>query len=158
LRTRLELLARYDELTGVVNRRVLFEELDRALAMAARQRRPVSVIILDFDHFKELNDSKGHKAGDALLSSSATAWVGVVRATDTVARYGGDEFVVVLPDCGPELALSTADRLRAAVPPEVGCSAGLATWDLEETPGHLVDRADQALYQAKQAGRARTAI
>jgi diguanylate cyclase len=158
LMTRLESLARYDELTGVVNRRVLFEELERSLAVATRQRRPVSVIILDFDHFKQINDSKGHQAGDELLSSSAAAWTEIVRETDTVARYGGDEFVVVLPDCAQELAVSTADRLRAVVTAEANCSAGVATWDYQETPGHLVDRADQALYRAKQAGRAGTAV
>jgi diguanylate cyclase (GGDEF)-like protein len=154
LMKRLELLARYDELTGLANRRVLFDELERAVATAARSRVPVSVIVLDFDNFKEINDTSGHQAGDALLSSSATAWTEVVRATDTLARYGGDEFVVVLPDCSRELAVSTADRLRAAVPSGASCSAGVATWDFEETPGHLIDRADRALYEAKDARRA----
>jgi diguanylate cyclase (GGDEF)-like protein len=158
LMTRLELLARYDELTGLANRRALFEELERAISAAKRQGQPMSVIMLDFDHFKELNDSQGHQAGDALLSSSAAAWTEIVRTTDTVARYGGDEFVVVLPDCSQELAVSTADRLRAVVPHDTSCSAGVATWDAGETPGQLVDRADQALYQAKQAGRAGTAV
>ncbi len=112
------------------------------------------MIILDFDNFKQINDTNGHQAGDALLSSSAAAWTEIVRGTDTLARYGGDEFVVVLPDCSRELAVSTADRLRAAVPSGASCSAGVATWDFEETPGHLIDRADRALYQAKDAGRA----
>jgi diguanylate cyclase (GGDEF)-like protein len=154
LMKRLELLARYDELTGLANRRVLFDELERAVATAARNRAPVSVIVLDFDNFKQINDTSGHQAGDALLSSSATAWTEVVRATDTLARYGGDEFVVVLPDCSRELAVGTADRLRAAVPSGASCSAGVATWDFEETPGHLIDRADRALYEAKDARRA----
>jgi diguanylate cyclase (GGDEF)-like protein len=158
LMTRLELLARYDELTGLANRRALFEELERAMSAAKRQGQSLSVIMLDFDHFKELNDSQGHQAGDALLSSSAAAWTEIVRTTDTVARYGGDEFVVVLPDCSQELAVSTADRLRAVVAPETSCSAGVATWGLSETPGQLVDRADQALYRAKEAGRAGTAV
>jgi diguanylate cyclase (GGDEF)-like protein len=158
LMTRLELLARHDELTGLANRRALFEELERAISAAKRQGGPLSVIMLDFDHFKELNDSQGHLAGDALLATSAAAWTEIVRTTDTIARYGGDEFLVVLPDCPQALAVSTADRLRAAVTPSTNCSAGVATWSLGETPGHLIDRADQALYQAKQAGRAGTAV
>lgn len=153
---KLEHLARRDDLTGVANRRLLSEELDRGLALAARSLKPVSVIMLDLDNFKPYNDTKGHQAGDRLLMSVSAAWSALVRSTDTIARYGGDEFAVVLPDCPAERATQTAELLRTAVPSDVSCSAGVATWDFSESPEHLLDRADQALYQAKEAGRHQT--
>jgi diguanylate cyclase len=156
LMDRLEHLARRDDLTDLANRRVLSEELERTLAAALRSRRPVSAIMLDFDHFKRYNDSRGHQAGDLLLVSAAAAWRKLVRVTDTLARYGGDEFAVVLPDCTQERAVAMADRLRKAVPADASCSAGVATWDFMEPPDGLLDRADQALYRAKQGGRRQT--
>jgi diguanylate cyclase (GGDEF)-like protein len=91
--------------------------------------------------------------------SAAAAWTGLVRATDTIARMGGDEFAVVLPECPQERAIHTANQLREAVPADGGgCSAGVATWDFTETPGHLLHRADQALYVAKGGGGQRTGV
>ncbi len=156
LLARLEYLAHRDELTGLANRRVLGEELERAITAAAGSLRPVSVIMIDFDHFKRCNDTLGHQAGDRLLMGAAAAWSAMLRGSDTVARLGGDEFAVVLPECPHERAIEVAEQLRTGVPAGASCSAGVATWDFSETPGHLLHRADQALYAAKAAGRERT--
>jgi diguanylate cyclase (GGDEF)-like protein len=109
--------------------------------------------MLDLDHFKAYNDEHGHQAGDRLLKAAAGAWRGSLRATDVLARYGGEEFVVVLPRCDLEDALVLIARLRKATPDDQTVSAGVALWDGEEAPESLVARADEALYEAKNAGR-----
>jgi diguanylate cyclase (GGDEF)-like protein len=153
LLSKLEYLARRDELTGLLNRRVLAEELARELAAAGRHGRPLSVVMLDLDHFKGYNDTHGHQAGDRLLSSAAAAWVAQLRSTDLIARYGGEEFIVILPDCSLDDAVLTADSLREAVPGGVTCSAGVANLEGVDSAAQLIGRADHALYHAKASGR-----
>jgi len=154
----LDLLARTDPLTQIPNRRAWDEELPRELLRARRDRTMVTVAILDLDRFKAYNDMRGHQEGDSLLQRVATAWQGAIRASDFIARYGGEEFAVILRGCSLEDALPIVERMRMCVPDEQSCSAGLARWDGEETAEALVGRADEALYEAKLAGRDRIKV
>jgi diguanylate cyclase (GGDEF)-like protein len=153
LLARLEAIARTDDLTGLANRRAWEELLPTELARADRDGSPMCVAMLDLDHFKAYNDEHGHQTGDRLLKAAAGAWRASLRATDVLARYGGEEFVVVLPRCDLEDALLLLARLRKATPEEQTVSAGVALWDGSEAPEALVARADEALYEAKNAGR-----
>ena len=155
LLSRVEAIARTDELTGLANRRAWDEELRRELARAARGGHSLCVVLIDLDHFKRFNDEHGHQAGDALLRDAAIAWRMRIRVTDFIARYGGEEFALLLPKCPPNEALAILERLRGATPEGQTCSAGVAYWGGEESPESLVGRADQALYEAKRAGRDR---
>ncbi|HEX5527735.1 MAG TPA: sensor domain-containing diguanylate cyclase [Solirubrobacterales bacterium] len=146
-------MARHDDLTGLANRRALHELMPREMARARRSRSPLCVAIVDIDHFKAYNDTHGHLAGDEVLRACAAAWDSSLRGEDTLARFGGEEFLVLLPDTTPEEACETVERLRAATPMEQTCSAGLACWDFSETVDDLLGRADQALYLAKAGGR-----
>ena len=152
---RLELSARTDELTGLPNRRAWQEALPRELARARREGTALCVAIIDIDHFKDFNDNHGHLAGDLLLKEAAAAWSAKLRTTDLLARFGGEEFTLAIPGCGEEPAFALVERLRAAMPPGVTCSAGIALWDGSEPPAQLLDRADRALYRAKESGRDR---
>ena len=152
----LEHLARTDSLTGLPNRRYWEQRLPRELARAGREEQPACVAMLDLDHFKAFNDRNGHQAGDRLLAQAAAAWRETLRPYDVLSRYGGEEFSVILPNCGLEDALTLVDRLREQTPDGESCSAGIAEWDGEEGPDSLVGRADAALYRAKRAGRNRT--
>jgi diguanylate cyclase (GGDEF)-like protein len=156
LLNKLEELARHDELTGLLNRRALAEELAREVATASRHDRSLSVVMLDLDHFKVYNDTHGHQAGDQLLKSAAAAWLTQVRRTDRIARYGGEEFVVILPDCDLDNAKLAGNRLRAAMPTGATCSAWVADLQRGDSAEALVGRADRALYCAKAPGRDRT--
>jgi diguanylate cyclase (GGDEF)-like protein len=153
LLSQLEYLARRDELTGLLNRRVLGEQLECELTTAREHDRPLSLVMLDLDRFKNYNDAHGHQAGDRLLKTSAAAWVAELRSTDVIARYGGEEFIVILPNCTIDVAVIKADRLRAVVGNGATCSAGVATLDGSESGAQLIGRADHALYQAKERGR-----
>ena len=146
-------LARRDSLTGLPNRRALEEQLPQAMARARRSGEPLSVAILDIDHFKNYNDSHGHLAGDEVLRACAKAWDSALRGEDTIVRFGGEEFLVLLPDTGPEPAAEIVERLRRTTPMGQTCSAGLALWDCEESIDDLLRRADEALYLAKASGR-----
>ncbi|AEV85072.1 biofilm maintenance protein MbaA [Actinoplanes sp. SE50] len=152
---RLRELAERDVLTGLPNRRAWDEALPAALNRAARDGSPVTVAILDVDHFKAFNDTYGHPAGDRLLREAAASWRANLREADLIARYGGEEFVALLPGTPLGEATITVDRLRPTTP--MGCtfSAGVATWDGHESAAELVSRADRALYRAKHAGRDR---
>jgi diguanylate cyclase (GGDEF)-like protein len=149
-------LAMTDPLTGVDNRRAWDAQLHGALTLARPQCRPVSVAMLDLDHFKAFNDARGHQDGDRLLKEAASAWRDELRPGDRLARYGGEEFVVLLPDCTEASAFAVIERLREATPAGQTCSAGVAQWDGTESAEALVGRADAALYVAKGGGRDRT--
>jgi diguanylate cyclase (GGDEF)-like protein/PAS domain S-box-containing protein len=148
-----EEMARRDALTGLPNRRALNEQIPREMARARRAESDLCVAIVDIDHFKTYNDGHGHLAGDEMLRECAIAWDSAVRGEDLLVRFGGEEFLVVLPDCAPEQAEEIVERLRAATPGEQTCSAGLALWDREESVEELLARADSALYMAKAGGR-----
>jgi two-component system chemotaxis response regulator CheY len=156
-------LASTDELTGVKNRRRFREDLEMLFAQADRQNFPLSLILLDIDHFKQYNDTFGHPAGDRVLQQVGATLRASLRSQDVVARYGGEEFVVILPGTGAAGAVEAAERLRMAIAGRdwplrpVTASFGAATSGLD-TPdaATLVDRADRALYLSKEAGRNRT--
>jgi diguanylate cyclase (GGDEF)-like protein len=148
-------LAGTDPLTAVANRRAWDSALGRALQP---EGPPVCVLLIDLDRFKRYNDRHGHPGGDRLLRESAMAWKTLLRRDDLLARLGGEEFGVVLPDCDLDHAQAIADRLRDAIPDDQTASVGIARWDGSETAGDLVVRADRALYAAKTAGRDRTRV
>jgi diguanylate cyclase (GGDEF)-like protein len=155
LMTRLEELADTDELTGLPNRRGWNRELDIALSTAQRRKAPLCVALIDVDRFKTVNDERGHQAGDRLLKEAAASWRSTLRPADILARPGGDEFTLVLPDCDIDTARTVLDRLRKATPREHTCSIGVAEWNGAEGSEDLLARADDALYSAKHAGRDR---
>ena len=148
-------LAHTDALTNLPNRRAWQSELDRGLARARRTGEPVSVALADIDSFKAVNDAHGHPGGDSLLIQVASDWAEVLRPDDVLARIGGDEFAVLVPASTAAEAADVVRRLRARMPEPYSCSIGLATWDGAEPSDHLMARADQALYDAKRAGRVR---
>jgi diguanylate cyclase (GGDEF)-like protein len=156
--------AALDPLTGIYNRRKFFTEAGRALSRTRRQGQPLSVFILDIDHFKEVNDSHGHDVGDRVLRAIANFCLHHVRAEDTLARFGGEEFVALLPDTDQEGAVALAERLRLGLREQevsgddgsvkVSASFGVSSLLPGETAiDAMLIRADQALYLAKQAGR-----
>ncbi|HEY3434800.1 MAG TPA: sensor domain-containing diguanylate cyclase, partial [Solirubrobacterales bacterium] len=146
-------LARHDALTGLPNRRFLHELLPREMARARRNEALLCLAIIDIDHFKSYNDTHGHLAGDEVLRACAREWDGALRGEDTLIRFGGEEFLVLLPDTEPEQAAEIVERLRRQTPMEQTCSAGLALWDRVESIDDLLRRADEALYLAKAGGR-----
>jgi two-component system cell cycle response regulator len=158
----LEAMAYYDELTGVANRRFAIRQLHALLSRARRHGQDLSVILFDADRFKSLNDRHGHGAGDEVLRGLAQRLCARVREEDVVARFGGEEFLVILPDTDAAGAATAAEDLRAAVAAEpftVGrialpltVSAGWATWAGEDLE-RLIARADRGLYAAKEGGR-----
>ncbi len=156
LLTSLARLALTDQLTGLPNRRAWEEALQRELARASRDGNPVCVAVIDLDEFKAFNDRHGHQAGDRLLAEAARAWQAQLRASDLLARYGGEEFAALIPAWPMETAVAVVERLRRATPSGLTASAGVASWNREETAAELFGRADAALYAAKQAGRDRT--
>jgi diguanylate cyclase len=163
---RLAHLAAHDPLTGLANRALFADRLDRALARARREGRPGALLLLDLDGFKAINDARGHAAGDRALVAVAGRLRGCVREVDTVARLGGDEFLVVLD--GVEAAAEArrvAGRIRAALaeplrldgdgaPLALGASIGVAVFAGREAPADLLRRADGAMYVAKRTGEA----
>jgi diguanylate cyclase (GGDEF)-like protein len=148
-------LAVTDELTGLPNRRAWNTELPRTIERVRRTGDPLTVAIIDIDHFKHFNDAYGHLAGDRLLKEAAAAWQDQLRTADHLARYGGEEFVVMLPDATAEQAREIVDRMRLATPLGQTFSAGIAVWNGGEPSDALTGRADVALYEAKNTGRNR---
>ncbi len=165
LRTRLENQSIRDALTGLFNRHFMQITLDRELARASRSGTTLALSMLDVDHFKQFNDTHGHGAGDAMLQAIAGAFQRNVRTEDTVCRYGGEEFVIILPGVTPEIARIQAERIRDAVaelsiPLDNGASGhatvsiGIAVFPSDAgDAGSLLRKADQALYRAKHNGR-----
>jgi diguanylate cyclase (GGDEF)-like protein len=157
-----EYLATRDGLTRLANRRLFEETLSREMARSYRRSTPLSLVVLDVDHFKDVNDSAGHQAGDAVLRDIGRALVRNTKASDLAARYGGDEFVVLLPDCAGVDAFRVAERLRAAVARGVTALPVTVSAGVGEMPGNagdgerLVAAADAALYAAKRDGRNRS--
>jgi len=147
--------ARTDPLTGLPNRRALDDLVPRELERAGRSGLPLCLAVLDLDHFKAYNDTYGHPAGDLVLREAGQRWRRVLRVGDALVRYGGEEFLVVLPGCDPDGATRLLDVLRRATPRAQTCSIGVARWDGEESAAALLHRADQAMYRAKAAGRDR---
>lgn len=154
----LDQMAHEDALTGLVNRRRLDEMLRLELARAQRLGYPLTVVMLDLDHFKRFNDRRGHGAGDALLRDAAQAWRRQLRPTDVLARYGGEEFTLVLPACDAAQAAQMIERLRPLTPERQTFSAGVATWNGSDRADELLRSADLALLAAKRGGRNRTVI
>jgi two-component system cell cycle response regulator len=164
---RYEWLASTDALTGCLNRRALHEKLERELDRARRYNLVLTILMIDLDRFKEINDSHGHLSGDAVLRQLGEILRHEARSVDIAARYGGEEFVIVLPDTAMEGGLIFADRVRARVAEQVFASAGgplrvtvsvgVATFPADglETADAVVSQADGALYRAKAAGRNR---
>jgi diguanylate cyclase (GGDEF)-like protein/PAS domain S-box-containing protein len=140
--------ARLDPLTGVANRRTWNEDLAARLADAAETGEPLSVALLDLDEFKEFNDDWGHQRGDQLLITIAQGWRAALREEDLLARYGGDEFAVLMPRCAADEAAAAVQRLTD-FPPE-HASAGVAQWDGRESGDELLARADAALLRSKR--------
>jgi diguanylate cyclase (GGDEF)-like protein len=116
------------------------------------------VALLDLDHFKAFNDEFGHVAGDELLKAGAHNWENSIRGLDAIGRYGGEEFIAILPNCSTDVAMGVADRLRISTPFGQTCSVGVAMWDGRESVAALIERADSALYRAKTDGRNRVVL
>lgn len=149
-------LARRDGLTGLPNRRTWDFELDRVAARTTEQRVPLTVAMLDMDHFKAFNDRFGHPKGDELLVDAARKWHSLLDPPAMLARYGGEEFAVLLPGTGLDQARSVLDRIRLATPGNQTVSIGYAERRSGEPITATVVRADQALYRAKETGRNRS--
>jgi diguanylate cyclase (GGDEF)-like protein len=143
-----------DELTGLVNRREWYRQLDLALVRARRAEQPLSVVILDVNGLKLVNDRDGHAAGDRLLRSLSRRWSSTLRESDLLGRIGGDEFGLILGGAGEVSSAEVVDRLRAALDGGQSAAAGIATWDGVESAGALVDRADEAMYRQKRTRNA----
>ncbi|MGH8890739.1 MAG: diguanylate cyclase domain-containing protein [Acidothermaceae bacterium] len=153
--SRLRDLTLEDPLTGLPNRRRLQVHLTSCLNRARRDGQPLTLVMLDLDHFKAFNDEFGHVAGDHLLKSAAAAWSSQLRDTDIIARVGGEEFVLVLPDTSAPNAEIVVSKLQQSTPLGQTFSAGIVQWDGRLLYEELVEAADAAMYQAKRRGRNR---
>ena len=161
----LEIQSRTDPLTGVLNRRAILSQIGSELSRAKRQNSQISISILDLDHFKSINDTFGHLAGDAVLRESMHRVKLAVREYDSVGRFGGEEFIVVLPGANTTDAFSVAERIRIRINEKAAdvdgtiisftVSQGLATCNGDATMDEMIALADEALYRAKENGRDR---
>jgi diguanylate cyclase (GGDEF)-like protein len=157
LRTELERFAATDPLTGALNRRAWAVQLQVLMEQSKVRAAPLTIALVDLDHFKAFNDANGHAAGDDLLREFAATVLGRLRSTDLFARWGGEEFVVALADCDEDRAAAMLHRVREAVPDGQSCSIGHTIWEPDETMAACIGRADSALYRAKGSGRNRLA-
>lgn len=167
----LDRLARTDSLTSILNRRAFFDLLGIEFRRSRRYSRQLSVLMLDLDNFKRVNDQWGHPFGDYVLRTTSQIVASNVRESDIIGRYGGEEFAVALPETGPEQAVTVAEKLRRAIevfafeadglprsedaPLHMTISIGVSTLpvDLDHDEFELIHRADRALYEAKRAGK-----
>lgn len=157
-----------DSLTGLWNRAMILETLEHEMARSQRDPQPMAILMADVDHFKSINDTYGHLVGDQVLHQIGLRLHGAIRQYDTMGRYGGEEFLGVLPNCDAAGALSLAERLRSCVEAEpvgadgvvlrVTLSLGVATWDRTACAQELLRSADSAMYRAKAAGRNRVVL
>ncbi|TVR01057.1 MAG: GGDEF domain-containing protein [Deltaproteobacteria bacterium] len=153
--------ARTDELTGLANRRAMQHLLERSLREAEETGRPFAVLLADLDHFKRINDTLGHAAGDEVLVHTARALSGALRGSDAVARWGGEEFLLLCPGSSPAQASSIAERCRRQLASEeihgltITATFGVSGWRDGDTIDSVVQRADRRLYAGKRAGRDR---
>jgi diguanylate cyclase (GGDEF)-like protein len=154
---RLLALSRIDPLTGLLNRRAFEGRARGEVARAARHGHPLSVLLVDVDGLKQVNDRAGHGAGDAALRRVAGAIREGIREFDAAGRWGGDEFVILAPHAGRDAAVALAERVRALAAVTETVSTGIATLEAGETMEALIGRADVALYEAKRSGRNRVA-
>lgn len=161
----LKALATTDGLTGLVNRQHIDTILEEQRLAALRYNRALAIVLLDIDTFKQINDTHGHGVGDSVLKDLASLLSAMVRETDFVGRYGGEEFLIVLPETALTAAQVVAEKVRQAIEshafPTVGrvtASFGIATLDQGETLRDFVHRADEALYVSKSTGRNRVSI
>lgn len=159
----IESLAFKDALTGLYNLRHFQERLAEEVASAARYHEPLSMIMFDIDHFKRVNDTHGHPIGDVVLVEISATVNNIIRAHEVLARVGGEEFAIILPRCDTESAAEIAERVRQAVEAltvftdkgkiQVTISCGVCTFDEHETISSFYQRADEAMYDAKEYGR-----
>lgn len=161
----LDLRAATDPLTGLYNRRKLYRELATEMQRAQRYKTPLSVVLFDVDHFKDVNDGHGHQTGDVVLVELSRAVAARIRATDVLARWGGEEFLILTPgsdgEMASQLARNLGDAIRALVigkVAEVTCSFGVAEFEQADTAETIIARADEALYRAKIGGRDRVEL
>lgn len=159
---RLELMAIADDLTGIANRRYVMKRLREEIDQASRYQRPLSLILFDVDHFKGVNQSRGHGAGDRVLVAVVRLVEEMIRSTDLFGRYGGEEFVIVLPETTREGGLALAEKIRKAVETtefhegvRITVSIGVAERVTETMPEQLIERAHASLFRAKRDGRNR---
>jgi diguanylate cyclase (GGDEF)-like protein len=162
---RLKIRATTDRLTGLFNRAKFDEQLLSEIARAQRYNTPLSLVLYDIDHFKEVNDAYGHQMGDHVLVGLSEIVASGLREVDFLARWGGEEFVVLLPGCSREMAGQAAEKLRAAIARttfdpvgSITSSFGVAEFNDGETAESLIARADNALYRAKMNGRNRVEL
>ncbi|MEI7895220.1 MAG: GGDEF domain-containing protein, partial [Myxococcales bacterium] len=161
----LEHTSRTDPLTSLANRRAMRELLAAEVSRARRHGSPLVVVSLDLDHFKAINDTYGHDAGDAVLVQVAAVMERNLRREDSCGRWGGEEFLMVLPECGLEASTNVAEKLRGRIEQatvilggrtlRVTASIGVATFSVDDSVEDLLRRADDAMYAAKRGGRNR---
>lgn len=153
-----------DQLTGLYNRHSLFDMGPKYLSDAKRHKFPVSLVVIDLDHFKNVNDTHGHATGDVVLKSIGQVLKDQCRTEDFVARFGGEEFVMLLSHCDIDFAISKAENLRkeveAAQPAGLTITASLGVAAMEEADDFntLFEKADKAVYEAKESGRNKVVI
>ena len=163
---RYRLLSQTDDLTQLYNSRHFYERIQREVERSARYQRPLSLLLIDADHFKQVNDTYGHQEGDRVLQQLARTIESCLRGSDSAYRYGGEEFVVLMPESGAEGAMVVAERLRqqfadlemlSAAGQTFHCtiSIGLTEFQPSDTPTSLIKRTDMAAYEAKKRGRNR---
>lgn len=163
-------LAAFDDLTGVYNRRAMTDTLETELTRSVRYGHPLAILLLDLDHFKKVNDTWGHSAGDDVLRGFVERITPTLRSTDALCRYGGEEFCIIMPETSQNSAIRAAERIRRlvaaepflsgeiSIPMTVSVGVACLPLDFHDPPETLLDHADRALYRAKHNGRNRIVL